>query len=86
MVDGSAYGSSTTNSVRWAGKTCSLTSTGRPRSSVVTRWHLQQRRAPGHLEQAGVVVAGDVGADRLRRAAQAHAEQLVERVALDVVA
>ena len=36
-VDGAAPGKSTTNSVRWAGKRCSLTRTGLPASSVVTR-------------------------------------------------
>src|SRR5690606_41987103 len=37
LIEPATWGSSTTNSVRWAGNTCSLTSTGVPAASRVTR-------------------------------------------------
>ena len=70
--------------MRWAGKRCSLTSTGVPDSSVVTRWHFNNGAPIGTLQQPGLVRRGAVGTDRLRRPTEAHVEQLVERVLLDV--
>ena len=85
-VDGSALGSSTTNSVRWAGKRCSLTSTGVPSIDVVTRWHLQQRRADRHLQQRGVLGSDAPSAPIVWVAPRSvHVEQLVERLPLDLL-
>ena len=51
---GSACGRSTTNSVRCAGNTCSLSSNARPAWSVVTRWHRSSGAPTRHAEQRGV--------------------------------
>ena len=81
---GSASGRSTTNSVRWAGKTCSLTSTGRPVAVRRDALATQHRRPDRHLEQRGVARVDHGRADRLHRAAERLVEQLVERRPLDV--
>ena len=85
-IDEVAAGRSTTNSVRCAGKTCTETSTGF--SSTVHGHALahEHRRADGHVEQRRVVGLGCCGTDRLRRAAELDVEQLVERLALDLIA
>ena len=63
-------GRSTTNSVRCAGNTCSLSSTGSPSTSRVVRSAQQHRRADRHLEQLGVGRLGQRRRDRLGRAAE----------------
>ena len=45
----------------------------------------QQRRANGDPEQLRLGLLGEIGTDRLGRAAQVEVEQLVERRALDVL-
>ena len=77
-------GRSTTNSVRCAGNTCSLSSTGVAVDVARDPLAAQHRRADRHLEQLGVGGSRQRGADGLRRAAERHGEQLVERRALDV--
>ena len=67
---GSACGRSTTNSVRCAGNTCSLSSTGRPSASDVIRSQRSTGEPDGHLEQLGVAGVGRGRADRLHRAAE----------------
>ena len=51
-MDGSVRGMSTTNSVRWAGKTWTENSTGAPSAVRVTRSHRRTGDAGRHAEQA----------------------------------
>jgi hypothetical protein len=83
VVDGSASGRSTTNSVRWAGKMCSLRRMGaRPCWSSAVR-----SAAPDCLRDSKQRRVGRARGRRsygLRRTAQGDAEELVERLAFDV--
>ncbi len=73
---GSASGRSTTNSVRWAGKTCSDRSTGRPSGVEVVRSHAQHRRPHRHGQQLGVG-----GRRRARRRSSAPRRRAARRAA-----
>ena len=85
MIDGSSCGSSTTNSVRCAGKRCSLISTGLPARSVVTRRHFSSGAPVGTASNSASAGVRRIGTDRLGGAAELDVEQLVERRAFDVV-
>ena len=83
-MDRSARGRSTTNSVRWAGNTCSLTSTGSPvdvRGDPLAR---STGEPAGTSSSSASAFVGARGADGLGRAAELDVEQLVERRPLDV--
>ena len=81
---GSAYGRSTTNSVRRAGNTCSLISTGFPVGVGGDALAAQHRTRRRHTQQRSIALVDRVGADGLGGTAQRDAEQFVERVLLDV--
>ena len=81
---GSASGRSTTNSVRCAGKMCSLTQHRPPVGIGRGALAAQHRRPDRHLEQRGVARVDHGRADRLHRAAERLVDQLVERRPLDV--
>ena len=83
-IEASTWGRSTTNSVRWAGKTCSLTSTGSPSTDRVTRSQRSTGEPAGTASSSASCGVGRGGADGLGGAAELDAEQLVERRPLDV--
>ena len=84
-IDASAWGRSTTNSVRWAGNTCSLTSTGSPvdrRGDPLAAQHRRARRAPRAARRRALDAAA---APIVCTAPPSWTPmQLVERRALDV--